>query len=45
MEYALSDLKIIVRFVMDCIVCQAQGMAATPTFTGDSGLILSLTGK
>jgi len=28
-----------------CSVCQPQNMAAIPTFTGDGGPILSLTGK
>ena len=28
-----------------CSVCQPQNMAAIPTFTGDGGPILSLTGE
>ncbi len=37
-----SNFKIV---FMDCSAHQPQNMAAIPTFTGDSGPFLSLTGK
>ena len=41
----LKNQKCLRRLHCGCSTCQAQSMATVPTFTGDGGPILSLTGK
>ena len=41
----LKNQECLHRLCCGCSTCQAQSMAAVPTFTGDGGPILSLTGK
>jgi len=45
MPFQFQDQDHRPRLHYSCSVCQPQNMAAIPTFTGDGGPILSLTGE